>query len=90
MPEDDQLAFFPLFLKSAEIDWYDWLSAIQKRSTESLLKEFEQYVCPSPMDQVLNTESVFNRITETRSRRESAGLRRGDAEVSAPHTGGGR
>jgi len=61
MPEDDQLAFFPLFLKSAAIDWYDGLSAIQKRSTELLLKEFEQYFCPSPMDQVLNTESVFNR-----------------------------
>jgi len=61
MPEDDQLAFFPLFLKSAAIDWYDRLSAIQKRSTELLLKEFEQYFCPSPIDQVLNTESVFNR-----------------------------
>jgi len=61
MPEDDQLAFFPLFLKSAAIDWYDGLSAIQKRYTELLLKEFEQYFCPSPMDQVLNTESVFNR-----------------------------
>jgi len=89
MPEDDQLAFFPLFLKSAAIDWYDGLSAIQKRSTESLLKEFEQYFCPSP----INGPSPEYRISlqqKPEAWRESAGLCRGDAEVSTPHTGGGR
>jgi len=38
LSEEDQLAFFPLFLKGAPIDWYD-TQATQRTSMEELLTE---------------------------------------------------
>ena len=60
MSEDDQLAFFPLFWNLRQLTGTTGYRR-SRNVLESLLKEFEQYFSPSPMDQVLNTESVFNR-----------------------------
>jgi len=55
--EEDQLAFFPLFLKGAAIDWYD-TQATQRASMEELLKEFTQFFCPTDLDRVMDRETV--------------------------------
>jgi len=59
--EEDQLAFFPLILKRAAIDWYD-TRAIQKISMEELLTEFTQFFCPTYQDRVINRETVFTNV----------------------------
>jgi len=62
LTEEDQLAFFPLFLKGAAIDWYDTLMATQKQSIDELLALFGQFFCPSPLDHVMDAEMVFTRM----------------------------
>jgi len=62
LTEDDQLAFFPLFLKGAAIDWYDTLQVAQKQSIDELLTVFGQFFCPSPLDHVMDAETVFTRL----------------------------
>jgi len=62
LTEEDQLAFFPLFLKGAAIDWYDTLMATQKQSIDELLALFGQFFCTSPLGHVMDTETVFTRM----------------------------
>ena len=62
MDEADQLAAFPLFLKDSAIDWFDTLDQETKHNMEQLLTEFQNFFCPSPLDHVLNAESVFTRV----------------------------
>jgi len=56
------LAFFPLFLQDKVIDWYDALQATQRDTMDDLLTEFTQFFCPSPLDHVLDTATVFTRV----------------------------
>jgi len=63
LTEDDQLAFFPLFLKGAAIDWYD-TQATQRTSMEELLPEYIQFFRPSPLDRAVDRETVFTRVQE--------------------------
>jgi len=74
-------------LKSAATDWYDGLSAIQKRSrvtVEGVRTIFLSFPNgPSP-------EYRISLQQKPEVRWENAGLCRGDAEVSVPHTGGGQ
>jgi len=60
LSEEDQLAFFPLFLKWAAIDWYD-TQATPRSSMEELLTEFTQFFCPTDLDRVMERETVFIR-----------------------------
>ena len=62
MDETDQLAAFPLYLKDGAIDWYDTLGQDVRNNMEQLLKEFQSFFCPSPIDHVLQAESVFTRV----------------------------
>ena len=62
LTEHDQLAFFPLFLQEKAIDWYDALQPTQRETVDDLLTEFKQFFCPSPLDHVLDTETVFTRL----------------------------
>jgi len=61
LTEDDHLAFFPLFLKGAAIDWYDTQST-QRTSMEEVLAKFTQFFCPTPLDDVTDCETVFTRV----------------------------
>jgi len=63
LSEEDQLAFFPLFLKKAAIDWYD-TQTTQRTSMEELLKEFTQFFCPTDLNRVMDRETVFTRVQE--------------------------
>jgi len=40
LSEQDQLAFFPLFLQGKAIDWYDAQQAIQRGTMDDRLTEF--------------------------------------------------
>ena len=60
--EDEQLALFPLFLKSTALDWYDNLGDATRTEMRSLLAEFKAYFCPSELDRVLDPESLFSRV----------------------------
>jgi len=57
--EQDQLAFFPLFMQDKAIDWYDTLQPTQRDIMDDLLTEFTQFFCPLPLDHMLDTETVF-------------------------------
>jgi len=61
--EEDQLAFFPLFLKGAAIDWYD-TQATERTSMEELLNKFTQIFCPTNLDRAVDRETVFTRVQE--------------------------
>ena len=61
MPEEDQLAFFPVFLKGRAIDWYDSLATTDKETIAELLGEFEAYFCRSPLDHLFDVETVLSR-----------------------------
>jgi len=63
LSEENQLAFFPLFLKGSAIDWYD-TQATQRTSMEELLKEFTQFFCPTDLDRVMDRETVFTRVQQ--------------------------
>jgi len=63
LSEEDQLAFFSLFLKGAAIDWYD-TQATQRTSMKELLKEFTQFFCPTDLDSVMDRETVFTRVQQ--------------------------
>ena len=58
---EEQLALFPLFLKDSAIDWYDNLQDNVKKNLVELLDQFRAYFCPSPLDHILDKESVFTR-----------------------------
>jgi len=68
MDETDQLAAFPLYLKDGAIDWYDTLGQDVRNNMEQLLKEFQSFFCPSPIDHVLQAESVFTRVQRPNER----------------------
>jgi len=63
LTEEDQLAFFPLFLKGAAIDWYDTQTS-QKASIDELLEEFARFFCPTPLDCLMDSETVFTRVQQ--------------------------
>jgi len=56
LTEEDQLAFFPFFLKGAAIDWYDTQTS-QKASVEEQLDEFAHW-CSFFMCFVITFENV--------------------------------
>ena len=56
------MAFFSLFLQEKAIDWYDALQPTQRETVDDLLTEFAQFFCPSPLDHVLDTKTVFMRL----------------------------
>ena len=60
--EDEQLALFPLFLKSTALDWYDNLGDATRSVMRSLLAEFKAYFCPSELDRVLDPVSLLSRM----------------------------
>jgi len=60
--EDEQLALFPLFLKSTALDWYDNLGNATRSVMRSLLAEFKAYFCPSELDRVLDPVSLLSRM----------------------------
>jgi len=61
------LAFFPLFLKGAAIDWYD-TQATPRTSVEELLTEFTQFFCPTDLDRVMDRETVFTKVQDRREK----------------------
>jgi len=57
-----------LFLKGLALDWFDNLHEHTSADMRTLLAELKAYFCPSELDHILDSESLFSTVQQPREK----------------------